>query len=145
MLRAFLIIATLFLFAASTSSAGYSSYNSYNTSGSIVAAVELENIGIYNLVTSVQFLRKPQGSKIFGTDEYEYMINQLSVEVRGVVLQKILETKATKVTDFAVLKTNIEEQIKKLIESTKKKHGIAADTEVVFSLGNFYLLDPKGE
>ena len=145
MLRALLVITTLFLLTASSSFAGFSSYNSYDTSGSIVAAVEIENNGIYNLITSIQFLRKPQDSKIFGTDEYEYMINQLSIEARGVILQKILEAKTIKVTDFAALKSSIENEIRNLIENTKKKHGVAAGTAVVFSLGNFYLLDPKGE
>lgn len=143
MLRTFLVIATLFLLTTSNSFAGFSSYNSYDTSGSIVASVEIENKGIYNLVTSIQFLRKPQDSKMFGTDEYGYMINQLSVEARGVILQKMLDPKTLKVTDFAALKNSIEKEVRNLIENTKKKHGVAAGTEVVFSLGNFYLLETK--
>jgi hypothetical protein len=145
MLRAFLAIATLFLLSASNSFAGISSYNSFDTSGSIVAAVEIENKGIYNIITSIQFLRKPQDKKIYGTDEYEFMISQLSIEARGVILQKILEAKTIKITDFASLKNSIEKEISGLIEKTKKKHGVALDTEVVFSIGNFYVLEPKSE
>jgi hypothetical protein len=143
MLRAFVVIATLFLLTTSNSFAGFSSYNSYDTSGSIVASVEIENKGIYNLITSIQFLRKPQDRKIFGTDEYEYLINQLSVEARGVILQEILQAKTIKVTDFAALKSSIENEIRNLIANTKKKHGVSAGTEVIFSLGNFYLLETK--
>ena len=142
MLRAFLVVTTLFLLTTSNAFAGFYS-SSYDASVAVVATVEIENKGIYNLITSIQFLRKPQDNKIFGTDEYEYMINQLSVEARGVILQKVLEAKEIKITDFAALKSSIENEIRNLIENTKKKHGISQSTEVIFSLGNFYLLEPK--
>lgn len=142
MLKALIVFLTLLPFLASNSFAGFYS-SSYDTSGAVVAAVKIENKGIYNLITSIQFLRKPQDKKIFGTDEYEHMINQLSVEARGVVLQKILEAKAIKISDFAALKKSIEEEVLTLIEKTKKIHGVAPNTEVVFSIGTFYLLEPK--
>jgi len=118
---------------------------SYDPSSSIVAAVKIENEGIYNLVTSIQFLRKPQDSKIFGTDEYEYLINQVALESQGIILQKILEAKSIKISDLASLKVSIEAAIQELIDKTKKKHNVAANTEVVFSIGNFFLLEPKSD
>jgi hypothetical protein len=144
MLRASLVIFFLVLFSASNSIAGFYS-SSYDPASSIVAAVKVENEGIYNLVTSIQFLRKPQDSKIFGTDEYEYLIKQVSVEAPGVILQKILEAKSTKMTDLAPLKMSIENAVQDLVEKTKKKHGVSPNTEVVFSIGNFYLLEPKND
>jgi len=110
--------------------------------GTIIGAVEIEGKGIYNLVISANFLRRPQDKKIFKSDEYERLIDRLSVEWRGVALQRILETKALKITDLASLKKAIESDIEKLKSDLKNKLLPDQNAEVVCSISNFFLLEP---
>ncbi|MBU0681305.1 MAG: hypothetical protein KKD73_07780 [Proteobacteria bacterium] len=141
MFRAFPVMLTLLLLTASNSCAGLYSF-SYDRSGAVVATVEIENKGIFNLVTSIDFLRKPQDNKIFGSDEYQDMINRVSVEARGVMLQTILEAKQIKLSELAALKGKIEKEIENLIDKNKGIYGVTS-TPVVFSIGTFYLLELK--
>jgi len=138
MFRILFVSAILFFITAGYTCAGFSSAT-YDTSNVVVAAVEIEGKGIYNLITSIQFLRTPKDNKVFGSDDYEYLINQLNVESKGVILQRILSTQALKMTDFSTLKLNIEKDIQLLIEKTKKQHDIAPDTAVIFAIGTIYL------
>ncbi|TLM63961.1 MAG: hypothetical protein FDZ69_12055 [Deltaproteobacteria bacterium] len=134
------VIFFLIFIATSNSSAGMFS-SSYDASNSVVAAVQIDN-KVYNLVSSIKFLSKPQDNKPFNTDEYQNMIKQVSTEAQGLIVQKALEAKSMKVSDLAALKSNIEVEIRKLIERTKMKHGVAQNTEVVFTIGSFFLLEP---
>lgn len=142
MSRVLLIVLALSLSFTSNSYSGYFS-SSYDTSDSIIAAVQIEGKGIYNLITSIKFLSKPQENKLFESNEYQNFIRHVSIESQGLILQKILEAKSLKVSDFAALKNSIEVEVRNLIEKTKKKHGVAQNAEVVFSIGNFFLLEPR--
>lgn len=110
--------------------------------GSVVAAVEIKDKGIFNLIVSIQFLRKPKDSKIYKSDEYEQLIDRLLIESRGITLQNILAAKELKLTDFAELKNKIETAIQKRVTDLKNKYLPENDVEVVFSLTNFFLLEP---
>jgi hypothetical protein len=120
----------------------YSSRLSRET-GSVIAAVEIKEKGIYNLIISAQFLRKPQDKKIYKSDEYEHLMDRLMVEWQGIALQKVLESKELTINDFSRLKSSIETDIRKLVETLKTKILPGQDVEVVFSLSDFFLLEPK--
>lgn len=136
----FVVLFCVLIAFASNSSAGFYS-SSYDSSNSVIAAVQIDN-KIYNLVATIKFLNKPQDNKQFNTDEYQNMIKQVSVEAQGLIVQRILEAKQMKISDLSSLKTNIEIEVRKLIDKTKFKHGVAQNTEVVFTIGNFFLLEP---
>ena len=72
-------------------------------------------------MVTVQFLRKPQDSKIYKSDEYEKLVDRLLIESRGIALQKILERKELALSDFSELKKGIETDISKLTTELKKK------------------------
>jgi len=114
----------------------------YDSSNSIVAAVQIEKGGIYNLVTAVQFMGKPQDKKIFSEDNYQEMLNELRFVASGVILQKMLEAKLKSVADLAPLKLAIEAEIRTLIDKTKRKHGVKPEAEVIFALDSLYLMVP---
>lgn len=111
--------------------------------GSVIAAVEIKDKGMFNLIVSIQFLRKPKESKIYKSDEYEQLIDRLLIESRGIALQKILEAKELKLSDFAELKNNIETEIQKRVMDLKNRYLPDKDVEVVFSISNFFLLEPN--
>ena len=102
----------------------------------------IKDKGLYNLVVTIQFLRKPQDSKIYKSDEYEKLVDRLLVESRGITLQRILEQKNMALSDFAVLKKGIETDIESLANRLKKKLVPDQDIEVVFSISDFFLLEP---
>jgi hypothetical protein len=54
-----------------------------------------------------------------------------------------LKAKEQSINDLAGLKGNIEAEIAKLADQLKKKYSLNKDVEVVFSLSNFFLLEPK--
>ena len=120
----------------------YSSHFS-KEKGTVIAAVEIKEKGIYNLIISAQFLRKPQDKKIYKSDEYEHLMDRLMVEWQGIALQKVLESKELTINDFSRLKSSIETDIRKLVETLKTKILPGQDVEVVFSLSDFFLLEPK--
>ncbi|KPJ95216.1 MAG: hypothetical protein AMJ53_03270 [Gammaproteobacteria bacterium SG8_11] len=147
MYRMLNILVIFLLLVSHSALAGISSgfYSSHYAAGegSVIAAVEIKDRGIYNLIVSIQFLRKPKDSKIYKSDEYEQLIDRLVVESRGIALQKILESKELSLTDFAGLKNNIETDIKKLVAEMKDKYLPGGEVEVVFSVSNFFLLEPR--
>ena len=53
------------------------------------------------------------------------------------------ESKELAITDLSTLKRNIETDIGKLAETLKTKIVPGQDVEVVFSLTDFFLLEPK--
>ena len=90
--------------------------------GSVIAAVQIKDKGIYNLVVSIQFLRNPTKSKIYRSNEYEQLIDRLIIESRGIALQKILESKELSLTDLAGLRNTIDTEIRKLIADLKEMY-----------------------
>jgi bifunctional pyridoxal-dependent enzyme with beta-cystathionase and maltose regulon repressor activities len=138
-------MAFILLLASSTAVAGLSSslYSSaYGEEGVVVTAVDIKDQGLYNLVISIQFLRRPRDSKIYKSDEYEKLIDRLTVESRGIILQKVLETRELKLTDFPDLKNSIQSAVEKRIAELKSALLPEKEAEVVFSLANFFLLEP---
>ena len=136
-----LLLAIFYLL--STSAYGGSFKTSYASRTSVVATVEIENEGVYNLIASIQFLRKPYDSKIYKSDEYDDLIDRLSVEWRGVALNIILQSNKYKVSDLSALEENIDAALKELINSTKSKYNISNDIEVVYSISNMYVVKPS--
>jgi hypothetical protein len=145
MARTLTTVFALLLFCATNALAGFGSsiYSSgySRESGTAIAAVQIKDKKIYNLVVTVQFLRKPQDSKIYKSDEYEKLVDRLLIESRGIALQKILERKELALSDFSELKKGIETDISKLTTELKKKFLPNQDIEVVFSISDLYLLE----
>ena len=138
------LIATILILVASTNAFGGSFYSSsYDSRGTVVASVEIEDKGIYNLVVSIQFLNKPYDKREYESDSYEELINRLSIEWRGVALKKILESNKYKVSDLKTLEASVESEVHKLIKLSKQKHGLSQGIEVIFSISSFYLIEPS--
>lgn len=135
-----LLIVTL---VASNAFAGLSSYDSINSSDSVIAPIQIKNKGIYNLVVSINFLNAPTEDKVYKSDPYEKFMRRLKVEWSGVAINQILKAKEQSINDLANLKANIEGEITKLANQLKSKYSVDKNVEVVFSLSNFFLLEPK--
>jgi len=143
MIRTFLIGLILLFVLPSNSIAGFYSSQYSREAGTIVASVQIKDKGIYNLIISAKFLRRPQDKKIYKSDEYERFLDRLEVEWRGIALQKVLESKELSVSDLNDLKNSIQKEIVKLIEQLKEKLVPDQNVEVVFSLSDFFLLEPR--
>ena len=65
------------------------------------------------------------------------------MEWSGVALLQVLKAKELSINDLAELKDNIEDEIAKLADQLKNKYSLNEEVEVVFSLSNFFLLEPK--
>ncbi|UZE97310.1 hypothetical protein [Alkalimarinus alittae] len=124
---------------------GGSFYSAPSSGGSIATSVSIEDKGIYNLVVSVQFLNEPFDKAPYTSEDYEEMINRLNVMWRGVVLKRVLGQSNYKVSDLAGLKQKIDEDIFQLVGEARKKHGVKASAEVVYSIGSFYLVNLNKE
>ncbi len=142
MIRKFIISSILLILCSSSAAAGFYSSGYSREAGTVVAAVQIKEKGIYNLVVTIQFLRKPQDSKIYKSDEYEKLVDRLLVESRGIALQRILEQTELALSDFSELKKNIETDIGNLAAHLKKKFLPDQNSEVVFSISDFFLLEP---
>ena len=140
--KASLVLSIIILMSLNASAGSLYSSQYSRDQGTIVGAVEIEGKGIYNLVISVNFLRRPQDMKIFKSKEYDRLIDRLSVEWRGVALQRVLETEKMKITDLAPLKKAIESDIDKLKTDLRNRLLHDQNAEIVFSLSDFFLLEP---
>ena len=141
-----ILLLTIILLLASSTSAFASFYSSgYDARGTVVASVEIEGKGIYNLVVSIQFLNKPFDKRDYTSDEYEELIKRLAVEWRGIALKTVFESNKYKITDLPALKAKVDTEIQKLIKLSKKKHGVKESIEVVYSISSFYLLEPSSK
>lgn len=136
-------ILTILIIASNALAGGFSSYSSPYSSDSVVAPIQIKENGIYNLVISIQFLNEPYDQKIYKSDAYGNFIRRLQVEWSGVALEQILKSKEQSINDLVGLKTNIESELIRLIDELKTKYSLDKNIEVVFSLSNFYLLEPK--
>ena len=143
MYRPIIIATIIVLIFLSNSFAGFGSYNSPYRSDTVVAPIIIKEKGLYNMVVSIQFLNEPYDQKKYKTDEYESFIKRLSVEWSGVALHEILKVPEQNVSDLAELKKNIETEIAKLADQLKTKYKIEKNVEVVFSLSNFFVLEPR--
>ncbi len=143
MKRIFSITFLVVLLFASNAWAGFSSYSDISSSDSVIAPIQIKNKGIYNLVVSIQFLNAPTEDKVYKSDPYEKFMRRLKVEWSGVAIIQILNAKEQSINDLAHLKANIEGEIIKLANQLKSKYSVDKNVEVVFSLSNFFLLEPK--
>jgi len=136
-----LLLVSIFLLSSQVFAGfGYDTPYQYD---SVIAPVNIEEEGIYNLVISVQFMNEPYDKKVYDSDEYNLMLSRLSVEWSKVAIDSVLNSKVSKLQDLAVLKVTIENGIEELVNSLKMKYGVKKEVEVVFSISNFYLLDSK--
>ena len=142
-MKRYSLIAAIFLAIVSTSTFGGFYSSSYDARGSVIASVEVEGKGIHNLVITIQFLNKPFDKREYNSDGYEELIKRLAVEWRGVALKKVFELNTYKITDLPKLEASIEIEIQKLVKSSKRKHGVKEGVEVVYSISNFYLIEPS--
>ncbi len=144
MMRSLSIILLLVLLFATNALAGFSSYNSPYSSDSVIAPIQIKDKGIYNLVISIQFLNEPYDQKIYKSEAYEKLIRRLKVEWSGIALYQILNAKEQSINDLVGLKGIIETEITKLADKLKDKYSLEKNVEVVFSLSNFFFLEPEG-
>jgi hypothetical protein len=128
---------------ASNAFAGFSSYSDSNNRDTVIAPIQIKNKGIYNLVVSIQFLNAPTEEKVYKSDTYEKFMRRLQVEWSGVAILQILKAKEQSINDLANLKTNIESEITKLANQLKNKYSVDKNVEVVFSISNFFILEPR--
>lgn len=141
--RIFRIALLVVLLFTSSAFAGFSSYSDISSSDSVIAPIQIKNKGLYNLVVSIQFLNAPTEDKVYKSEPYEKFMRRLKVEWSGIVILQILKAKEQSVNDLANLKANIEGEITKLANQLKGKYSVDKNVEVVFSLSNFFLLEPK--
>ncbi len=143
MIRSFMLTLLIIFLLASNAVAGFGSYSSPYSSDGVVAPIQIMDKGIYNLVVAIQFLNEPYEQKVYESDEYKNFIRRLKVEWSGVALRHILKAEEQSINDLAVLKGDIEKEIEKLADQLKNKYSLQKEVEVVFSLSNFFLLEPK--
>jgi len=141
--RSISIAFLMVLLFTSNALAGFSSYSDISSSDSVIAPIQIKNRGMYNLVISIHFLNAPTEDKVYKSDPYEKFMRRLKVEWTGVAILQILNAKEQTVNDLANLKANIESEIAKLANQLKSKYSIDKNVEVVYSLSNFFLLEPK--
>lgn len=139
----YIMIAIVVLFTSNAFAEGWSKYEAPYIKENVVAPVQIKDKGIYNLVVSVQFLNTPYDEKTYKSDAYEKFIKRLKVDWSGVAILQILKAKDMSISDLAVLKANIEAEISKLADQLKSKYSLDKNVEVVFSISNFFLLEPK--
>jgi hypothetical protein len=143
MFRLFYTLLLITFLFASNALAGFSSYSNPCSGDSIIAPIQIKDKGLYNLVIEIQFLNEPYEKKIYESDEYKKFIERLKVEWSGIALLEVLKSKEQNINGLVDLKEKIEMEIKKLAEQLKTKYSLDEKVEVVFSLSNFFLLEPK--
>ena len=142
MSRVSITLVLLVILSCSKALAG-GSYDSPYSYGSVITPINIENVGIYNLVISLQFMNEPYDKKIYNSDEYRSYIKRLSVEWSDVAVDQVLNNNVQKLEGLSKLKASIKNEVRKLADSLKSKYSFDQNIEVVFSIQNFYLLDPK--
>ncbi len=146
MLRSIVLGFILLLVLSSSVMAGFGSgYYSPTGSGTVIGAVQVEGEGVYNLVVTLEFLRRPQDTKTYKSDAYEQLIGFISIKWRKIALDKILEVGPISVSDLASLKKTIEADLEEMVEVEKKKFSLGKDIEVIYTLSNFLLLEPRDD
>lgn len=143
MARSAYIVILSILVAAPSALAGYSSYKSPYSSDSVVAPVEIRGKGIYNIVVAVQFLNEPYDQKVYKSDAYKKFMSRMKVEWGGIAISQILRADEQSMSDLIGLKGKIETKISELADRLKNKYALNEDVEVVFSVSNFFLVEPN--
>ncbi len=136
---------TFLLICLSSNVMAGSFYSSPSRGSSLATSVLIDDKGIFNLVISVNFLNEPFDKAPYTSDSYEEMIKRLNIEWHNVVLNQVLASNSYKTSDLPVLKKSIDSGLSQLVASTKKKYGIKDNVEVVYSVGNFYLVNINNE
>ena len=139
----YIMIVFVVLFTSNAFAEGWSKYEAPYSKDNAIAPVQIKDKGIYNLVVSIQFLNTPYDEKTYKSDVYERFIKRLKVDWSSVAILQILKAKEMSITDLASLKGNIEAEITKLADQLKSKYSLDKNVEVVFSISNFFLLEPK--
>lgn len=140
MIKHHIFALSVLLLSVTSAHAGFS-YKSYDSGSSIIAAVEIEDKGIYNLVISVKFSNEPYDKKPYTTDSYQELIRRLSTEWRGVALKTVLKNNKYKLSDLSQIEGEVNTAIKELIKGARSKHSINQKTEVLYSISSIYLVD----
>ncbi|WP_028578721.1 hypothetical protein [Desulfogranum japonicum] len=128
-----------------TAEQGWASVRSPISRDSVTAPVVIQNQGLYNLVIGIQFLDAPSGAMVYHSEEYEDLMQRLKVEWAGLASGMVLQSKEHSISDLAALKNKMEKAIQALAENLKPQYGLDANVDVVFSLTDFFLLDPHEE
>ena len=139
----YIMIVFVVLSTSNAFAEGWSKYEAPYSKDNAIAPVQIQDKGIYNLVVSIQFLNTPYDEKTYKSDVYERFIKRLKVDWSSVAILQILKAKEMSITDLASLKGNIEAEITKLADQLKSKYSLDKNVEVVFSISNFFLLEPK--
>lgn len=142
-MKKFLIILFITLFFPSIILAGSYSYDNFYSSDNVIAPIEIRNKGIYNLVISINILNTPYDTKIYKSTSYQNLINRMQVEWGNAALVHVLSAKEQNINELSILKSKIISDIQKLADQLKKKYAMGEDVEVVFSLTNFFLVEPR--
>ena len=145
MIRTATISALIVILFASNAFSSFSKYDYPYESDSVIAPIQIKDQGIYNIVISIQFLNQPYDSKIYKSDSYESFMRRLKVEWSRVALLHVLQAKEQSINDLANLKSIIEAEVTKLAEQLKQKYSLPKDTEVVFGLTHFFIVEPKNK
>ncbi len=119
------------------------SYRRHSEFGAVAAAINVKEKGIYNLIVSANFLKRPADERVYKSDQYDILIDRLSVEWKGVALQAILESNDISFRDLVALKKSVEQAIQKHIDNRIKQYFRDQNVEIVFALSDFFLLEPK--
>jgi len=146
MLRTFLATTLVFLVLSSSAIAGYGSGSGYyplSDSNNVVAPVWIEGEGLFNLEVSLDFLGRPEDTKLYKSDSYTQLIDRLSVKWRSIALDKILAVSTIEMGGMADLKKEIELAVDKLVKDESAKLMGDQKVEVVYSLSRFMLLEPR--
>ena len=136
----------VFLLMSSGAVAGFGSGSDYyaiSGSNSVAAPVWVEGEGLFNLVVSLDFLGRPEDTKLYKSDSYSQLINHLSVKWRSIALDKILAVSTIEKGGLADLKKEIESAVDKLVKDESAKLMGDQKVEVVYSLTHFVLLEPR--
>ena len=138
-----IMILIVLLYASGAFAGGFISYDHPYSKDSVVAPIQIKDKGIYNLVVSIQFLNTPYDERAYKSDAYERLVKRLKVDWSGLAILQILKSRELSINDLAALKGSIEAEIARLADQLKSKYSLDKNVEVVFSISNFFLLEPK--
>jgi len=145
-MRAVFVTTLVFLLMSSSAIAGLGSGSGYypiSGSNSVVAPVWVEGEGLFNLVVSLDFLSRPEDTKLYRSDSYTQLIGHLSVKWRSIALDKILALGTIEKGGLADLKKEIESAIDILVKDESARLLDDQKVAVVYSLTHFMLLEPR--
>jgi len=143
-----MILATtlaILLFSANAMADFGSAYAVPPGSSSVVAPVWVEGEGPLNLVVSLEFLTRPEDSKLYSSDAYTQLLRRLSVKWKSIALDEVLAAGTIEKGSLAGLKRSIESAVDELISEETAKRIEDPGAEVVYSLSGFALVEPGAD